>query len=158
MSLLKETHYIPEIPMARMKIELPEQFQFSTDIAVRISDINYGGHLGHDSIITLMHEARVRFLKSRGFSESDIGGFGLIMTDLAIVYKAEVLYGEILTVEIAVQDITKYGWDFVYRVINKVTDTEVARAKTGVVIFDYKQKKVVVIPERFIKAFKLGKD
>ena len=144
--------------MARIKIEFPEQFQFSTDIAVCIGDINYGGHLGHDSLISLMHEARVRFLKSRGFSEADIGGFGLIMTDLAVVYKAEVLYGEILTVEIAVQDITKYGWDFVYRVVNKKTDKEVARAKTGIVIFDYKQKKVVVIPERFIKDFGLGKD
>ncbi|MBN1255795.1 MAG: thioesterase family protein [Deltaproteobacteria bacterium] len=144
--------------MARITIGLPEQFQFSTDIAVRISDINYGGHLGHDSIISLMHETRVRFLNSRGFSESDIEGFGLIMTDLAVVYKAEVLYGEILTIEIGIQNITKYGWDFVYRVINKKTDKEVARAKTGVLIFDYKQKKVIVIPERFMKDFGLGKD
>jgi acyl-CoA thioester hydrolase len=141
--------------MGRIKFQLPEKFQFSTDIAVRISDINYGGHLGHDSIISLMHEARVRFLNSRGFSESDIEGFGLIVTDLAVIYKAEVFYGEILTVEIAVQDITKYGWDFVYRVINKKTDKEVAQAKTGVLIFDYKNKKVVVIPGRFIKAFAL---
>lgn len=144
--------------MARIKIELPEQFQFSTDIAVSISDINYGGHLGHDSLISLMHEARVRFLKSRGFSETDIGGFGLIITDLAVIYKAEAFYGEILTIEIGIQDVTKYGWDLVYRVINKKIDKEVARAKTGVVIFDYKQKKVVVIPERFIKDFGLGKD
>jgi acyl-CoA thioester hydrolase len=144
--------------MGRIKFQLPEKFQFATDIAVRISDINYGGHLGHDSIISLMHEARVRFLNSHGFSESDIGGFGLIVTDLAVIYKAEVFYGEILTVEIAVQDITKYGWDFVYRVINKKKDKEVARAKTGVLIFDYKKKRVVVIPERFKKAFALKKN
>ena len=53
--------------MPRVIVELPKKFIFSTDIAVRISDINYGGHLGHDSIISLIHEARVRFLKDPRF-------------------------------------------------------------------------------------------
>jgi acyl-CoA thioester hydrolase len=47
--------------MARVAIDLPEQFPFSAGIAVRISDINYGGHIGYDAIISLIHEARMRF-------------------------------------------------------------------------------------------------
>ena len=135
--------------MARVTLDLPEHFPFSTDIPIRISDINYGNHLGHDSIITLIHEARVRFLHAYGFTELDIDGFGLVMTDLVILYKAEGLYGEILKIEVGIQDVTTYGCDLVYRITNKETGTEVARAKTGIVIYDYEKRKVVEVPKRF---------
>jgi acyl-CoA thioester hydrolase len=135
--------------MARVTIDLPEEFQFSTDITVRISDINYGGHLGHDAIISLIHEARVKFLNVHGFTELDIDGFGLVMTDLVVLYKAEAFYSEILTIEAGLQDFTKYDCDFVYCITNKETGTEAARAKTGVLIYDYERKKVVGVPESF---------
>jgi acyl-CoA thioesterase FadM len=135
--------------MTRVTLDLPEHFPFSTDIPIRISDINYGNHLGHDSLITLIHEARVRFLNAYGFTELDIDGFGLVMTDLVILYKAEGLYGEILKIEVGIQDVTKYGCDLVYRITNKETGTEVARAKTGIVIYDYEKRKVVEVPKRF---------
>jgi acyl-CoA thioester hydrolase len=138
--------------MVRMTLELPKQFPFATDIPVRISDINYNNHLGHDSIITMIHEARVRFLNSYGFTELDIDGFGLVLTDLVVLYKAEVFYGEILTIEVTIQDYTKYGFDFIYRITNKETGTEVARAKTGVLIYDYEKRKVVGVPKRLRSA------
>jgi acyl-CoA thioesterase FadM len=138
--------------MVRVALELPKNFSFSTDIPVRISDINYNNHLGHDSIITLIHEARVRFLNAHGFTELNIDGFGLVMTDLAIIYKAEVFYGEILTIEVGIQDFTKYGCDLVYRVTNKETGAEVALAKTGILIYDYAKRKVVGVPKSFRSA------
>ena len=138
--------------MVRMTLELPKQFLFATDIAVRISDINYNNHLGHDSIITLIHEARVRFLNAYGFTELDIDGYGLVMTDLVVIYKAEVFYGEILTIEVTIQDFTKYGCDFIYRITNKETGAEVARAKTVVLIYDYAKRKVVTVPKSFRSA------
>ena len=46
--------------MARVEIELPEQFPFATEIPIRISDINYGNHLGNDAVLSLAQEARVR--------------------------------------------------------------------------------------------------
>ena len=138
--------------MVRMTLELPKQFLFATDIPVRISDINYNNHLGHDSIITLIHEARVRFLNAYGFTELDIDGYGLVMTDLVVIYKAEVFYGEILTIEVTIQDFTKYGCDFIYRITNKETGAEVARAKTGVLIYDYAKRKVVTVPKSFRSA------
>ena len=139
--------------MPRVILELPQEFIFSTEISVRISDINYGGHLGHDSIISLIHEARVRFLKSRGFAEGNIDGPGLIITDLAILYKAEVFYGDTLTIEVAVDDFTKYGCDFFYRVLNRGQKKDVAHAKTGIVFFDYEKRKIVGVPRSFRAAF-----
>lgn len=139
--------------MARIKIDVPKEFPFSTDIALRITDINYGGHLGNDAVLSLIQEARLRFLMDHGFTELDVDGFGLIMTDSAIVYRSEAFYGDVLTIEVAAQDFTKKGCDFVYRITNKATGKEVARAKTGVLIYDYGRKKVVEVPAVFKEAF-----
>ncbi len=135
--------------MARVKLDVPEEFSFSTELHVRINDINYGGHLGNDSVLSFVHEARVRFLKSYGYSEADIEGVGIIMTDAVVVYKSEGFYGDRLLVEVAVRDFTKTGCDFLFRLTNKETKKEVARAKTGIVFFDYTSRKVAAVPQRF---------
>ncbi len=137
--------------MSRIKLELPEpqKFIFTTDITPRISDINYGNHLGHDRLITLLHEVRLRFLAQHGFSEIDVAGNSIIMADLAIVYKAEVTYGECLTVDIALLDQSRVGCTFFYLVRKKRDQKEVARATTGIVFFDYQKKKVARIPPEF---------
>ncbi len=135
--------------MARVKIELPKEFIFKTEIPIRISDINYGGHLGNDAVLSIAHEARLRFLKHYNFTELNAGGAGIIMVDAAVQYKAEGFYGDIILVEIAVADITGVGCDFVYRCTNKNTGTVIAIVKTGIVFYDYDKKKVVSMPEKF---------
>lgn len=135
--------------MARVKIKLPKEFIFKTEIPIRINDINYGGHLGNDAVLSIAHEARLRFLKQHNFTELDVGGTGIIMVDAAIQYKAEGLYGDIIKVEIAVTDITRVGCDFVYRCTNKNTGTVIAIVKTGIVFYDYDKKKVISMPEKF---------
>jgi YbgC/YbaW family acyl-CoA thioester hydrolase len=139
--------------MARVKLDLPERFDFSTEIPVRINDINYGGHLGHDSVLSLTHEARIRLLRKYGFTEMDIDGSGVIISDVAIVYKSEAFYGETLSIEVAICDFSKYGCDFVYKITEKETRREIARAKTGIVFFDYENRKVAPVPEKFKAIF-----
>ncbi len=136
--------------MARVKIELPKEFIFKTEIPIRIDDINYGGHFGNDAVLSIAHEARLRFLKQHNFTELNVGGAGIIMVDAAIQYKAEAFYGDIMIVEIAVADITGVGCDFVYRCTNKNTGIVIAIVKTGIVFYDYDKKKVVSVPERFL--------
>lgn len=137
--------------MARVRLELPATFPFSTEIDVRITDVNYGGHLGNDAVLSLLHEARVRFLGSLGYSELDIGGASIIMTDAVIVYRAESFQGDTLRIEVAASDMQASTCDITYRVANAATGVEVARAKTGIAFFDYRQKKVVPMPEEFRK-------
>ena len=127
--------------MARVKIELPEKFIFKTEIPIRINDINYGGHLGNDAVLSIAHEARLRFLKQHNFTELNAGGAGIIMVDTAVQYKAEGFYGDIILVETAVTEITGVGCDFVYRYTNKNTGTVIAIIKTGIVFYDYNRKK-----------------
>jgi len=135
--------------MARIKIELPQKFIFKTEIAIRITDINYGGHLGNDSLLSIIHEARVRFFKHLNYSEADIEGCGIIMTDAAIQYKSESFYGDELLIEVGVIDFSKIGCDIVYRITNNNSKKEIALAKTGIVFYDYKDKKIVSVPENF---------
>ena len=135
--------------MSRVKLNLPEKFCFSTEIPIRIDDLNYGAHLGHDSILPFAHEARVRFLGHLGYDETDIEGLSYIMADAAIIYKAQAFYGQTLVIEIAVQDFTRNGCDFVYRITDKQTGNEVATLKTGMVFYDYRKDKISRVPERF---------
>lgn len=139
--------------MARIKIRLPERFIFSTELRVRIGDINYGGHLGNDTVLSMAQEARVRLLKRYGFTEGDIEGLGLIMMDAAVVYRTEAFHGDLLVIELAVEDIHKHGCDFLYRITNKETGREIARVKTGIVFFDYVNRKISKTPERFASIF-----
>ena len=135
--------------MPRIKLELPAVFPFSTEIQVRVTDVNYGGHLGNDSLLSFLQEARFRFFRSLGYSELDIEGIGTIMTDAAIVYKAEVFQGEVLRIDVAASDLQQSTCDLVYRVVNALSGTEVAHAKTGIAFFDYGRKKIVPMPEEF---------
>ncbi len=137
--------------MPRIKIELPDKFIFSTEIPLRVSDINYGGHLGNDSVLSIFQEARIRFLKQFGYSEIDIEGSSIIMTDAAVQYKSQGYYGDILIVQLTVDDIQKVGCDFYYRAINKLSGKEVAVGKTGIAFFDYHKNKITSVPENFIK-------
>ena len=135
--------------MARIKIDMPDNYLFSTTLDVRISDINYANHLSNDSVLSFVHESRVRFLRQYGYTELDVEGLGIIMTDSAIVYKAEGFYGDQVQVDITVGDFNKYGCDIFYLMTNNATAVEIAHVKTGIVFFDYETRKVVTLPEGF---------
>jgi acyl-CoA thioester hydrolase len=140
--------------MSRTKVDLPEDFSFQTTIPIRITDVNYGGHVGNDTVLTLLHEARMQFLKHHGFSEMDFGGVGLIMSDVIIEFKKEIFYGEEVTISVSVSNFSKIGFDVFYMVVKSQQEIVVAKAKTGMVCYDYKLKKIVSIPEAALQSFK----
>jgi len=139
--------------MARLVLDLPERFVFKCRQVVRVTDLNYANHLGNDAMISLLHEARCQFLAEHGFSESDIDGLGLMVTDLATIYKAECFSGDELTFEVGVSDFNKYGCDVIYRVTKDQGNMLVAQAKNGVVFFDYHARKLALVPDVFRTAF-----
>lgn len=135
--------------MARIKLTLPETFGFEIQIPVRITDLNYGKHVGNDAILSIMHEARVQYLAACGLEEVPEQGPGLIMSDVAIVYKGEGFHGDVLKVEMAAAEYTPTGFDLYYRIAARRGDTTlpIADGKTGMVCFDYHQRKVTRLPE-----------
>jgi acyl-CoA thioester hydrolase len=139
--------------MPRMKLDLPAIFDFATELEVRVGDVNYGGHLGHDALLSLVHEARLRFLAGHGFSEKDAGGPGLILADLSVVYRAEAFRGDRLLVEVAARNPGRTGFDLFYRLSKQPASEEVARAKTSMVFFDYGTRRVAAMPGSFLSLF-----
>lgn len=132
--------------MARIKLTVPDAFTFSAKIPIRITDLNYGAHVGNDTVLSLIHEARMQYLKAIGYTEFEFEGVGLIMSDVAIEFKAEVFYGDVIEVYVTPGDFSKAGFDLYYKVAKATPEKIVAIAKTGMVCFDYKKRKVVSVP------------
>jgi len=134
--------------MSRVKIDLPANELAVIQIAVRITDVNYGNHVGNDAVVGILHEARVQWLRQNGFTELDVGGAGIIMSDLEVAYLREIFYGDQLTITLGIADLGKTSFDLFYGLENQSGET-VAKTKTGIVCFDYALKKVVAIPAGF---------
>lgn len=137
--------------MARIKLTIPPDIIGTVTIPVRITDINYGNHLGNDALVSIIHEARVQWLKANNYSEIDIEGTGLIMGDLAVEYTSESFYGDVLEISIAAAEITRVGFELYYRIETNRNDKKIviAKAKTGMICYDYTAKKVSAVPEKF---------
>ncbi len=134
--------------MSRIRIELPDNFSFSVNIPIRITDLNYGGHVGNDSVLSIIHEARMAFLQSKGYTEMELEGIGLIMSDVGIQFKSELFYGDVVTASVKASGFLAAGFDIYYKLMKD--DAVVAVAKTGMVCYDYTAKKPVRLPQQAI--------
>ena len=136
--------------MSRVKIELSKNWLFEIELPVRITDINYGQHLGNDSFLAMIQEARVRWLHRHGWTELHIAETtGLIMVDVAVRFKNEAVFGDTLKIQIAAADWTEIGFDLVYLATKSATGAEVARAQTGMIFFDYTTRRIAHAPPDF---------
>ena len=135
--------------MPKAKLVLPEHFSFTTELPVRITDINYGGHVGNDSILSLIHEIRVQFLRHHGYEELNVAGVGLIMADVTIEFKSELFYGDRLEASVAAAEFSRVGFELYYKLTKKTGEkwVPVVFARTAMICYDYKLKKIVSVPK-----------
>ena len=133
--------------MARIKIDLPDTLLFTATIPVRITDINYGNHVGNDAVVQIIHEARAQFLSSYGFTELNAAGTALIMSNLIIEFKKESFFGDQLIVKLFAGNISRVSFDFYYSIHTMRNDQEVliATAQTCMVTYDYNVGKVMPV-------------
>ena len=139
--------------MARIKIDLPDTFSFTALIPVRITDLNYGNHVGNDAVLSIIHEARMQFLRQFGFTELQFAGTGMIMSHVGIEFKNELFYGDAVFVSVVASSFSKIGFDLFYKLEKETGDQNsgakkllIAVAKTGMICYDYQKKKVVSMP------------
>jgi len=140
--------------MARLQLTFPEdQYCYTTLLTVRVTDINAANHLGNDSMISMISEARARFLFELGVLEAERDGTGIIVTDLATTYRAEAHARDQLLFEVGVMDFNKYGGDIIFRITRPKDKKSIAMAKQGFVFYNYKTSQVVAMPEEFKSRF-----
>lgn len=135
--------------METQSIVLPTHFPFKAPIPIRITDVNYSNHVGNDSVLSIIHEARMLFLAHYGYSELSFESTALIMRSVAIEYKAELFYGDQLEVSVVARNFTKLKFEIVYKLEKIVGDKRIIAAKASTVMacFDYENRKLAHMPD-----------
>ncbi len=139
----------------RVKVKFPAHKPLAiVSVPVRIGDVNYGGHVGNDAVLSIMHEARLQALTAAGMTELEAGGHGLIMADVMIAYRAEAFYGDELSVALFADEIYERSFDLLYRITALRSGVEVliAEAKTGMICFDYQTRRLTLMSD-VLKSF-----
>ena len=147
--------------MARVTIDLPASFRFSTELSIYIGYINRARHLDNAGLIALVAEARLRFFNALGYDELAVEGLGIVIADALVQYRSEAFHGETLRFELEPADFNKYGFDLVWRALvtepaggpdaAPETAREVARGKLGILFFDYGIRRPAPIPPGFLQ-------
>lgn len=133
----------------RVKLKIPNFFHFETLLSIRVSDLNYGGHLGNDSFLTLAHESRVQFFKSINMTERDFFGSSLIMADSLVVYKSQGFLGDEINIKISVTNCRSHGFQLFY-LFKKKNKVDLAHIQTSMVFYDYNVEKILPFPQDFM--------
>jgi acyl-CoA thioesterase FadM len=141
--------------MPRVKLAEKQRYEYCYPITLQPRDINFGGHLGVDSLISIIHAARAYIFKSAGMSETDLGDSrtGIIMTDVEINLRAEGFMFDNLEVFTHIGELTKNGFRFFHKIARN--DSIVALAEMGFLTFDYAARKVSPVPDSCIRALGL---
>ena len=127
--------------MPRLTLAPLPAYDFECTLAVRTTDLNYGGHLGNDRLLALVQEARVAFLAARALSELNAGGPSLIMADAAIVYQGEAFAGDLLRFEVAAREPGRVAFRLFTRVTRPADGAAIALVEIGMVCFDYRSRR-----------------
>lgn len=134
------------------EIKRSTKVDFSTCIPFRITDHNYGNHVANNVFVEYLHEGRVQFLDSLGYTELNIEGVGLIMSELCIKYTRQAFYPDTLRLDMEVANLRATRFDLWYRGFNKAGEL-LLLAKTELAGLDYGSGKPVRLPEAFVSRF-----
>ncbi|TGK29508.1 four helix bundle protein [Leptospira gomenensis] len=143
--------------MSEIQIEFPANQHFSTDIPIRKTDLALDIHVSFASILDLVMEAHLRFFQYLGFSVTDIFGRSIIFANAGILYQGELLYDDLTTVDVVLDNLGEKSFDLYFRLSKNRRREKVALVKIRVLTFDYSARSVVPIPDGFRKIFTDGK-
>ena len=138
------------MPQIRLKEQLCYEFHYKTRLEPR--DINYGGHLGNDILVSLAGSARADALHCLGLKEVNLGDghTGIIMSDLVVNFRAEAFMFDEIVIDTHIGEFSDNG----FRIFHRVARGEIVIAliETGIKTFNYITREVAPVPEAFLKA------
>ncbi len=127
-----------------------QRTDFSTSIPFRITDHNYGDHVANNVFVEYLHEGRVQFLNSLGYSEKDLEGVALTLSELCVKYTKQAFYPDTLRIEISATHFRPTRFDLFYRGYGQSGDLFVL-ARTEMAAIDVSTGKPIRMPEAFAK-------
>jgi acyl-CoA thioester hydrolase len=137
------------MPRIRLNEQVSYEFHYTTRLEPR--DINYGGHLGNDTLVSLAGSARADALHSLGLGEQNLGDgkTGIIMTDLVVNFRAEAFMFDEIAIDTHIGEFSQTRFRMFHRVTRE--DTIVALVETGLKTFNYGAREVAPVPDAFLK-------
>ncbi|MBN2801519.1 MAG: thioesterase family protein [Deltaproteobacteria bacterium] len=137
--------------MPKVKLQKIESYRFKTSEKIRVSDLNYGGHLGYDKILALIHNSRLELFKNWGVTELDLGDgkTGIVATDSIVNYLGEGFLHDTLTIEIEPVEAGSLSFRLAHNITRTSDGSPVALAEVGFIGFDYKTRSPSRLPKMF---------
>jgi acyl-CoA thioesterase FadM len=129
-----------------------ERIDFTATIPFRITDHNYGDHVANNAFVEYLHEGRVQLLGSMGYTERNLEGAALILSELSVKYTKQGFYPDVLRLEMSIANIRPTRFDIYYRGYDSVGDLLVL-AKTEMAAFDVEAFKPTRLPDAFRSRF-----
>ena len=134
--------------MERVRLDFPEAaIVHRQPLSVRVTDMNYGRHLGHDALVSLLHEARIQALAALGLTEWDLGGYPSVVADIAVQYQSEARWPDALVVETAIPAPQGKALTVFQRVVHAEGGRPVATARLNLLLVDPASGRTVAVPE-----------
>jgi acyl-CoA thioester hydrolase len=125
---------------------------YSTTIEVLVSHLNYGNHLGYDSLLSILQDARMRWLNANKMREMSLeGSLGYVISEVVVNYKGEGFFGDILNVSLYPGQHGRKTFSLKYQVTNPAKDMTIALAETTHVGFDFERRTIASLPDSFLK-------
>lgn len=128
-----------------------QDFIFTIPYAVRVADVNYGGHVANSAVLNFFQDARIAYLQNLGFTEMDIGdGCGIILPEAQVRYLAEMFLADQLQIGVRIVRLGRSSFVMEYRIERDAR--VVAEGSTTLVAFHYDSRKPKRLPQVFRQA------
>jgi acyl-CoA thioesterase FadM len=136
--------------VSRVKLTELSLYEFCHRLTVRATDINYAVHVGNETMLGLVHEARSQFMAQLGFETIAVknNDVGLIIADLAVNFKAEAYTHDRLEIDCQIGEIQGRSFRLFHRILR--AEQVIALIEPGLVAFDYRARNVVQLPADFL--------
>lgn len=143
-----------------MRANVSNNIIFETTIPVLVNHLNYGNHLGYDSILSILQEARMRWLKSIGEKITEINiqdNIGWLVKKVELDILSEAFHGDLLRVSLSVIEYKKSHFTLQYKVENINQKNKLCESKTQQVCYDFSSEKISRIPKILMDIFESSK-
>lgn len=131
---------------------------FSTDVAVRWSDIDVYGHVNNARVVTLLEEARIELLLGEG-ARRGAGSLadGVVVAELAVRYRQPLVYSSRpVRVRLWVSELCGASFALDYAVTAQ--DGDAVTARTRLAPYDTearRPRRLLPVEREFLAAFRL---
>lgn len=125
----------------------------STDIQLRFSDFDMGGHVHNAAYLNYFESARIGFFISSFGQDWDWKKDGLILKKNTIEYHIPTFIEDKIHVEVSCNHIGSKSFTLTYSVLDHKQNLK-AYGESIVVCFDYTSQKTIPIPENMVTVLK----